>query len=161
MFCWKIIQKNHGLPKFVSSPPLGGRPDKNSWRPWNLIHSPPCKIPCRRLLIHEVFFGPFGLHLCVWSELGWSLPFRPMRALRLQWLWAFSLVTGYGSVYCIFVSIGFDRMGPSVKCTLKLILIYKYASSLDILNMLWQGSINKFPFWLLVSKLYTCCQIIW
>ena len=30
--------------------------------------------------IHEVFFGPLGLHLRVWSDLGCSLPFRPMRA---------------------------------------------------------------------------------
>ena len=25
--------KNHGLPKFASGPPLGGRPDVNSGRP--------------------------------------------------------------------------------------------------------------------------------
>ena len=83
--------KNHGLPEFASGPPLGGRPDVNSGRPWNLIHSPPCRTPCR-LFIHEVFFGPLGLHLRVWSELGQSPPFRPMRALTLQWSWAFSLV---------------------------------------------------------------------
>ena len=80
--------KNHSLPKFASSPPLGGRPDVNSGRPWNLIHSPPC-----RLFIYEVFLGPLGLHLHVWSELGRSPPFRPMRALRLQWSWAFNLVS--------------------------------------------------------------------
>ena len=28
-----------------------------------------------RLFIHEVFFGPLGLHLRVQSELGWSLSF--------------------------------------------------------------------------------------
>ena len=83
--------KKHGLPKFTSSPPLGGRPHENSGRPWNLIHSPPCRNPCG-LFIHEVFFGPLGLHLHVWSELGRFLPFRPIRALRLQWSWAFNLV---------------------------------------------------------------------
>ena len=72
-------------------PPLGGGSDKKSGRPWNIIYSPPCRTPCR-LSIHEVFFGPLGLYLRVWSELGRSLPFRPMRALRLQWSWAFSLV---------------------------------------------------------------------
>ena len=41
---------------------------------------------------YEVLFGPLGLHLRVWSELGRSLPFRPMRALRLQCSRAFSLV---------------------------------------------------------------------
>ena len=87
----KQYYKNHGLPKFASGPPLGGRPNENSGRPWNLIHSPPCRTPCR-LFIHEVFFGPLGLRLCVWSQLGWSLPFQPMRALRLQWSWAFNLV---------------------------------------------------------------------
>ena len=42
--------------------------------------------------IHEVFFGPLGLHLRVWSELGWSPPFRPMTTLRLKWLRAYNLV---------------------------------------------------------------------
>ena len=86
-----IIIKNHGLPKFASGPPLGGRPDLNFDRPWNIIHSPPCRTPCR-LFIHEVFFGPLGLHLRVWSELGRSPPFWPMRATRSQWSWAFNLV---------------------------------------------------------------------
>ena len=85
------ILKNHGVPKFASGPPLGGRLDVNYGRPWNLIHSLPCRNPCR-LSIHEVFFGPLGLHLRVWSELGRSPPFWPMRALRLQWSWAFNVV---------------------------------------------------------------------
>ena len=62
----EIILKNLGLPKFASNPPLGGRPDENFGRPWNLTYSPPCRTPCR-LFIHEVLFGPSGLHLCVWS----------------------------------------------------------------------------------------------
>ena len=100
-FCAKIChageknsKKNHGHPKFASGPPLGGRPDVNSGRPWNLIHSPPCRTPCR-LFIHEVFFGPLGLHLRVWSELGRSPPFRPMRAPKLD-------CNGHGpSVLCV------------------------------------------------------------
>ena len=87
----KIIKKSHGFLEFTSDPPLGDEPDENSKRPWNLIHSPPCRTPCR-LFIHEVSFGPLGLHLCVWSELERSPPFQPMRALRLQWSRAFSLV---------------------------------------------------------------------
>ena len=83
--------KNHGLLKFVSGAPLGGRPDKNSGRPWNLNHSLPCRTPCG-LFIHEVLFGPLGLNLRVWSELGRSPPFCPMRALKLHWSWPFSLV---------------------------------------------------------------------
>ena len=104
-----IHSKKYGLPKFASSPPLGGRHDKNSGRQWNLIHSPSRRTPYR-LFIHVVFFGPLGLHLRVWSELGRSLPFRPMRALRLQWTWAFSLVCevalklSMGSMYCIYLS---------------------------------------------------------
>jgi hypothetical protein len=35
---------------------------------------------------------PLGLHLLVWSELEQSQPFRPMRHLRMQSSWAFSLV---------------------------------------------------------------------
>ena len=45
----------------------------------------------RRLFNHEVFFGPLGIRLRVWSELGRSPPFQPMGALRFQWSWAFSL----------------------------------------------------------------------
>ena len=71
----KNIKKNHGLLKFASCPPLGGRPDEKSGRPWNLIHSPPCRTPCRRLFIHEVFFGPLGLHLRVGCELDGLCPF--------------------------------------------------------------------------------------
>ena len=85
------IFENHGLPKFALGPPLGGRFDETSGRPWNLIHSPPCRTSCR-LFIHEVFFRSLGLHLRVRSELGWPPPFWPMRALRLQWSWAFNLV---------------------------------------------------------------------
>ena len=85
-----ILKKNHRLLKFALGPPLGGRPDANCGRPWNLIHSPPCRTPCR-LFIHKVFFGPLGLHLREWSELGRSPPIRPMRGLRLQWSWAFNL----------------------------------------------------------------------
>ena len=88
--CWKNTKKNHGLPEFVSGPPLGGGPDEKLGRLWNLIHSLPCRTPCR-LFIHGVFFGPLDLHQPVWNGLELSLPFRPMRALRLQWLRAFSL----------------------------------------------------------------------
>ena len=87
----KNILKNHGRPEFALGLPLGGGPDENSRRPWNLIHSPPCRTPCR-LFIHEIFFGPLGLHLRVWSELRRSPPFQPMTSLKLQWSRAFSLV---------------------------------------------------------------------
>jgi hypothetical protein len=33
------------------------------------------------LYAHEVFFGPSGLHLCVWSELGGSPPFDQLELL--------------------------------------------------------------------------------
>ena len=80
------IKKSHGLLEFASRPP-----DENFGRPRNLIHSPSCRTPCR-LFIHDVFFGPLGLHLRVWSEFGQSLAFWPMRTLRLQWSRAFNLV---------------------------------------------------------------------
>jgi hypothetical protein len=56
--------KYHGLPEFLSYPPLGGGLDANSGRLCTLIHSPPCRTPCR-LFIHELFGGPLGLHLLV------------------------------------------------------------------------------------------------
>ena len=58
---------------------------------YRLIHSRPCRIPCR-VFIHKFFFEPLGLHLLVWSELGRSPHFQPMRALTLPWLGALSLV---------------------------------------------------------------------
>ena len=89
------IKNSQGLPEFASSlpqsPSLEGGPNDYPKRSWNLIHSPPCRTPCR-LFIHVVFFGPLGLHLRVRSEVGRSPPSRPMRALRLRWSRAFSLV---------------------------------------------------------------------
>jgi hypothetical protein len=87
----KNLKRKNGLQEFVSGPLLGGEPDENSGRPLNLIHSLSCRTPCR-LFIHEVFFGPLDRHLLVWGELEQSLPFRPMRALRLQWTRVYSLV---------------------------------------------------------------------
>ena len=69
----KILKKSR-LPKFAANPPLGGGHDEDFGRPWQLIHSPPCRNPCR-VFIHEVFFGPIGLHLWVWSELDGLRPF--------------------------------------------------------------------------------------
>ena len=95
--CWKKYSKSHGLSKFVSDPPLGGRPDANSGRPCTLIHSMPCRTLCR-LFIHKLFFGPLGLHLLVWSELGRSPPFN-------QW----ELLQGHGhglSTLCVKWALG-------------------------------------------------------
>jgi hypothetical protein len=88
---WKNIFKKSRSPGFASCPPLGGGLNENPGSPCNLIHSPPCRTPCK-LCIHEVFFGPLNLHLRMWSELVRSPPFRPTRALRLQWLRASSPV---------------------------------------------------------------------
>jgi hypothetical protein len=48
--------KNHGLLEFPTDPPLGGGLDANSGRPYTLIHSLPCRTPCR-LFIHGIFLG--------------------------------------------------------------------------------------------------------
>ena len=71
--------------------PLGGGPYTNSSRLWNIVHSMACKNSCR-LFIHDYCFGPLGLHLLVWSELGRSWPFWPMRDLKLHWLHVFNPV---------------------------------------------------------------------
>ena len=72
---------------------LGGGLDANHGNSWNIIHSLLCKNPCK-LYIHDNFFGLLGLHLLVWSELGWSWPFRRTRVLRMWWSLAFVLVCG-------------------------------------------------------------------
>jgi hypothetical protein len=66
----------------MSWSPRGGL-DANYGRLCTLDHNMPCRTLCR-LFIHELFLGPLGLHLLVWSELEWSPPFRPMRALTLH-----------------------------------------------------------------------------
>jgi hypothetical protein len=48
--------------EFTVNPPLGDEPDAKSDRPCTFIHNLPCRTPCR-LFIHELFFGPSGLHL--------------------------------------------------------------------------------------------------
>jgi len=55
------------------------------------FYSPTCRKSFK-LFTHDSFLGPLGLHLLVWSELGRSKPFRPMRDLTMQWSCAFSLV---------------------------------------------------------------------
>ena len=81
------------------------------------IHSPPRNTPCR-LFIHEVFFGPLGLHLRVWNEPGRSPPFRPMRALRL------AMVTGLHS--CVW-------SGPNSSRTLR------RKASWACCHLMWKG----------------------
>jgi hypothetical protein len=75
----------------MPSLPLWGGPKINSNKSYKIIHSMPCRI-LRRVFIHEIFFGPLGLPLLVWSKLGWFHFFRPMRALSLKWSWTFNLV---------------------------------------------------------------------
>jgi hypothetical protein len=50
-----------------------------------------CKNPCR-FFIRDSFCRLLDIHLLVWSELGRLWPFWPMKDLRMQWSWAFSLV---------------------------------------------------------------------
>ena len=72
----------HSLSNSASSLPLGGEPDASSSIPWNIIHSLSCRNPYR-LFIYNILFGSSSLDLLVWSELGRSLPFWPMRNLRM------------------------------------------------------------------------------
>ena len=58
----------HGLSKFALGLPLGGGPDTNSSKPWNIICNLPCTDPCR-ILIHDNFFESSSLPLLVRSEL--------------------------------------------------------------------------------------------
>ena len=87
MSCWKRTRSSR-----ICVRPISWRwAEGKFWETMKPIHSPPCRTPCR-LFIHEVLCVTLRLHLCVRSELGRSPPFRPMRALRLQWSRAFSLV---------------------------------------------------------------------
>ena len=65
---------------------------KQSKWPWNMIHSMPCRNPCR-LYIHLAFTYSIGPSNVVWSsELGRAPSFPPMRVLRVGWSRALSLV---------------------------------------------------------------------
>ena len=141
---WKKNKKIHGLLEFVSYPPLGGGLDANSGRSCTLIHNLPCRTSCR-LFIHELFFGPLGLHLLVWSELGRSLPFRPMRALTLPWLGAFSLVCKV--VLQLSANAGTTHGNNWWKKKIMLFLIW-IESLLQYLLLVPQGPA---PFWIQVK----------
>jgi hypothetical protein len=87
----KALDFWHCMWKFVSNLPLGDGLDANSNKPWNIIHSMPCRDPCV-LFVHDNFFEPLSLHLLTWRELERSRPFRSMRDLRMQWSRALNLV---------------------------------------------------------------------
>ena len=78
----------HGF--VLGLPPRGGFWEQSEW-PWDMIHSMPCRNPCR-LYIHLAFTYSIGPSSVVWSELGPAPPFPPMRVLEVQWSRALSLV---------------------------------------------------------------------
>jgi hypothetical protein len=88
LICIQRTCLSHGLLEFASNLPLGGGPDANFGKPWHIIYIFPI------LGIHVEFLsmikkikikiGSLGLHLQVWSELGQSWPFWPIRDLRVQ-----------------------------------------------------------------------------
>ena len=70
--------------------PIGGFWKQSRW-PWNMIHSMPCRNPCK-LYIHLAFTCSIGRSSVVWS-LGLAPPFPPIRALlKVYWTRALSLV---------------------------------------------------------------------
>ena len=73
-------------------PPRGGFwKKKKPKRPWNMIHSMPCRNPCR-LYIHLAFAYSLGPSSVVWTELGPAPPFPPMKMLEVYWSRALRLV---------------------------------------------------------------------
>ena len=81
-----ICFDSYGLLEFALGQFQRGRQDANSNKLWesNNCQWLPYRTPCR-FFIYNILFGPEGLHLLLWSELWWSLLFRPMRALSFQW----------------------------------------------------------------------------
>ena len=78
--CWSFYYV-----KIWSPGPEGGSNEK-SGRPWNLIHSLPCRTPCR-LFIHEIFFRPLG---------------PPPSCVK--WTWTVSTILTYESSYIAMVT---------------------------------------------------------
>jgi hypothetical protein len=106
-----LIQRphhSHGLSKFASGLPLGGRPKANLGKPWNIIYS----LLYRKFSSIDYFLGPLGLHLLVWNELGRSQPFQPMRDLSVQWSRAFNLVCEVASI--VIVLMGCSMISPNL-----------------------------------------------
>ena len=77
------------------------RPTSESWFlnivqvTMNMIHSMPWRNPCR-LCIYLAFTYFVGSSSIVWSKLGLTPPFPPMRVLEVYWSWALSLVCEVG-----------------------------------------------------------------
>ena len=86
----RCLTNMHAMSNFALGLALEDRPNANFGGPWNIIHTPPCRNPCD-FFIHGNFFGPLGLYLLLWSELGQYQPFWPMRDLRMHWWRAFNL----------------------------------------------------------------------
>ena len=83
-------------PGFVFDlPPRGGFWKESKW-PWNMIHSMPCRTPCR-LYIHLAFTYCVGPSSIVWHVLRPAPPFPPMKVLEeyrsraLSLLWEVAL----------------------------------------------------------------------
>ena len=122
---WKKYFKRQGHRKFVPSPPLGGGFDKNSGRCETLS-------TVRHVRLHVDFLS-MKSSLGLWDftfmcevNLDGLPPLQPMRALRMQWSWAFNLVcevalratshTGLGAPHHYTANIvigGKGRAGPS------------------------------------------------
>ena len=64
---------------------------KYSKWPLNMIHLMPCRNPCK-LHIHLAFTYSVGPSRVVWSKLGPTLPFPPMRVVEGQWPQALGLI---------------------------------------------------------------------
>ena len=74
-------------PNFVLGlPPRDDFWEQSKW-PWKMVHSTPCRNPCR-LHIRLAFTYSVGPS----SELGPAPPFPPMRELKVEWWRALSLV---------------------------------------------------------------------
>ena len=115
----------HGLLGFVSCLPLGGGNDTISSKSWNNIYTMSCRNSSR-FFIYDNIFGPWGLYLLVWSELGQSQPFSSMRDLRMQWSWAFRLVCQ------VALSI---EVGKLARCIST--LVYCYELTLISISKAW------------------------
>ena len=117
------------------------------------------------LFIHDIFFGPLGLHIPVWSDPGGSWPFWPMRDLRMQWSRAFNLVCEMALSQSKEMTKKKQRPYQCTSANMSpLALCWSWCPVMQymvlcLLSEVGFGVVLDYPFLLVGRRGFVCCQV--